>query len=166
VIPERRAGRKTSILFSSMKALKTQSLFLTPTRIGLAGVLKDWRAKTAYNADENWIFASQFVDGEQPCWPDSVRAKILQPAATRAGITDKVIGWHTFRRSFGTLLKGSGADVKVVQELMRHANSRETLDTYVQAISGAEKGSTRDGRKSSASVICSLMFPDLDVVRL
>jgi site-specific recombinase XerD len=35
---------------------------------------------------------------------------------------------YTFRHSFGTLLKANGEDVKMVQELLRHANSRITLD--------------------------------------
>jgi len=30
----------------------------------------------------------------------------------------------SFRRTFATLLKGGGEDVKTVQELMRHASSR------------------------------------------
>jgi len=43
------------------------------------------------------------------------------------------MGWHTFRQTYGTLLKNNREDVKVVQELMRHANSRTTMDAYVQA---------------------------------
>src|SRR5262249_40772671 len=39
--------------------------------------------------------------------------------------------------TFATLLKGSGEDVKTVQELMRHANSRLTLDVYAQALTQA-----------------------------
>ena len=54
------------------------------------------------------------------------------------GIT-KRIGWHTFRHSYGTLLKGNGEDVKVVRESLRHANSRITLDTYVQAMTPAKR---------------------------
>jgi site-specific recombinase XerD len=30
-------------------------------------------------------------------------------------------------------LKANGADTKVMQELLRHASSRVTLDTYTQA---------------------------------
>ena len=43
-----------------------------------------------------------------------------------------MIGWHTFRHSVGTLLGQKGEDVKTVQELLRHANSRITLDVYQQ----------------------------------
>jgi len=44
----------------------------------------------------------------------------------------KRFGWHTFRHSVGTLLGQKGEDVKTVQELLRHANSRVTLDIYQQ----------------------------------
>ena len=42
------------------------------------------------------------------------------------------MGWHTFRHTYATLLIGNGENVKVVQELMRHANSRSTLEIYSQ----------------------------------
>jgi integrase len=45
----------------------------------------------------------------------------------------KRVGWHTFRRTYATLLKANGEDVKVVQELLRHGSSRVTLDIYAQA---------------------------------
>src|SRR5271169_2531060 len=48
-------------------------------------------------------------------------------------------GWHTFRHTYATLLKGNGEDVKVVQELMRHANISVTLNIYAQAITQAKR---------------------------
>jgi integrase len=63
---------------------------------------------------------------------------VIRPAAKRAGIT-KRFGWHTFRHSFATLLKANGEDVKVVQESLRHANSRITLDVYTQAVTPAKR---------------------------
>ncbi|MGA7461902.1 MAG: hypothetical protein WBW69_16860 [Candidatus Korobacteraceae bacterium] len=48
---------------------------------------------------------------------------------------EKNIGWRTFRRTFASLLKANGEDVKVVQELMRHAVPTTTLGLYVQAFS-------------------------------
>src|SRR6202795_2884930 len=71
-------------------------------------------------------------------WPDILLLKIIQPAALRAGIK-KRIGWHTFRHSYSSLLVANGENVKVVQELMRHASSRFTLDVYSQAGKGAER---------------------------
>jgi integrase len=43
------------------------------------------------------------------------------------------VGFHTFRHTYTTLLTQNNEDVKVVQELLRHANSRITLDLYAQA---------------------------------
>jgi integrase len=58
--------------------------------------------------------------------------RIIRPAAVKVGITQR-IGWHTFRHTYSSLLKLNGADTKVMQELLRHASSRVTLDTYTQA---------------------------------
>lgn len=57
----------------------------------------------------------------------------IRPLAEKPGIK-KRIGWHTFRRTFSTLLTGNGEDVKVTQERMRHANPNTTLALYAQAI--------------------------------
>ena len=53
-------------------------------------------------------------------------------SVAKAGISKRV-AFHTFRHTFTTLLTQNGEDVKVVQELLRHANSRITLDLYAQA---------------------------------
>jgi integrase len=57
----------------------------------------------------------------------------ISVVARHLGITKK-IGWHTFRHTCATLLRASGADIKVVQERLRHASCRVTLDTYTQAV--------------------------------
>ena len=44
------------------------------------------------------------------------------------------MGWHTFRHSYGTILKSHGEDLKTVQEQLRHANSSITLNLYAQAV--------------------------------
>jgi len=42
--------------------------------------------------------------------------------------------FHTFRHTYSTLLKANGEDVKVVQELMRHANISTTMNIYTKAL--------------------------------
>ncbi len=76
--------------------------------------------------------------------------KIIRPAAQRAGITGKVVGWHTFRHSLGTNLWFLGVDVKTAQELLRHANAKITLDLYTQATSSQK-------REASAKVVEMLL---------
>ena len=44
----------------------------------------------------------------------------IKPAARKAKIGD--IGWHTFRHTYSTLLRAFGVDIKVQQELLRHAD--------------------------------------------
>jgi hypothetical protein len=67
-----------------------------------------------------------------PMWPDSLRRKILQPAARSVGIAAQV-GWHTFRHTYSSLLADTGNDVRVVQELMRHAKLSTTMEVYTHA---------------------------------
>jgi integrase len=91
-----------------------------------------WKEASKYSKSDDWIFASPHTQGRFPYWPDALLLKIIQPAALRAGIKKRV-GWHTFRHSYSSLLVANGENVKVVQELMRHASSRFTLDVYSQA---------------------------------
>src|SRR5215831_21140635 len=100
---------------------------------GLAALLLDWRKRCPYNQDSDYVFASLEKKGAQPLWPSSAMSKHIRPAAKRAGIT-KHVRWHVFRHSFATLLKANGEDVKTVQESLRHADSKVTLDTYTQGL--------------------------------
>jgi integrase len=109
-----------------------------PLNPALAEVVLDWRACAPYSQSTDWVFASPDRHGTQPLWPSSAMSKHIRPAAKRAGIA-KHVRWHVFRHTFGTLLKGSGEDVKTTQELMRHANASTTMDIYVQAITQAKR---------------------------
>ena len=113
-----------------------------PLDAGLAAVLMEWRGCCAYNQQEDWIFASPDMRGSQPYWPNSAMEKHIRPAALRAGIS-KRIGWHTFRHSYATLLKANGEDVKTVQESLRHASSKISLDVYTQAVTSVKREAQR-----------------------
>ena len=99
----------------------------------LAEALLTWRQHTRYRAPDDWVFASPATRGRQPYWGQSLMRRFIRPAAAKAGITQR-IGWHTFRHTYSSLLKATRADIKVMQELLRHASSRVTLDTYTQAV--------------------------------
>jgi integrase len=98
----------------------------------LAEALQQWRQQTRYKAPHDWVFASSDSKGRHPYWGQTIMRRIIRPAAVKVGITQR-IGWHTFRHTYSSLLKLNGADTKVMQELLRHASSRVTLDTYTQA---------------------------------
>jgi integrase len=99
----------------------------------LAKTLRTWQAHTRYKTATDWVFASPYSQGRKPYWCQSLMRNRISVVARHVGITKK-IGWHTFRHTCATLLRASGADIKVVQELLRHASCRVTLDTYTQAV--------------------------------
>jgi integrase len=103
-----------------------------------ADELLAWKCETCYAASNDWVFASERVQGRMPPWADTLLDRFLQPAAKRAGIT-KWVGFHTFRHTYSTLLKANGEDVKVVQELMRHANISTTMNIYTKALTPAKR---------------------------
>jgi len=91
------------------------------------GELLRWRLVAPYCANSDWIFASAKLWGRMPIWANTSREKILQRVARKVGIA-KPIGWHTFRHTYSSLLAENGNDVKVVQELMRHAKVATTME--------------------------------------
>ena len=92
-----------------------------PLDTGLAEVLTRWRGCCPYNQDADYIFGSPDKKVSQPYWPNAAMEDHIRPAATRAGIQER-IGWHTLRHTFGPLVKSQGADVATTQVLLRHAN--------------------------------------------
>lgn len=104
--------------------------------------LLQWKAESRYQAEGDFLFPSDRLKGERPLSPDILLRKIIRPALVSAGITGKVIGWHSFRHSLATNLRSLGVDVKTAQELLRHANSRTTLDIYTHAVSATKREAT------------------------
>lgn len=123
-----------------------------PLDINVAADLWWWHETSKYRADNDWVFASPHTSGRLPYRPDAILQKIIRPAAVRAGITRK-IGWHTFRHTFSTLLINNGENVKVVQELMRHASSRCTLEVYSQANAIAKRHAQQH--------VVAMIFPEI-----
>ena len=121
----------------------------------MAEDLLRWRKTCAYPMDGDWVFASPRMKGKQPYWPDNLMKRHIKPAAQAAGI-HKNIGWHTFRHSFGTLMKANGEDVKTVQELLRHANSKITLDVYTQAVNSH--------KRAAQSKVVQMIVPSVGTV--
>ena len=111
----------------------------------LAEALRAWLEHVRYNRPEDWVFANPRMKGRQPYWGQEIMRRVIRPIAIQLGIT-KHIGWHTFRHTYSTLLRANRADIKVMQELLRHASSRVTMDTYTQAV-------TAQKRKAQSGVI-------------
>ena len=128
-----------SIVFQVVGPCKTEaSQKPIPMDDCLAEALQVWRAQSHYRADSDWVFASVNSGGRLPYWGQPIMRKIIRPVAINLGISGR-LGWHTFRHTYSTLLRATGADIKVMQELLRHASARVTLDTYTQAITDKKR---------------------------
>jgi integrase/recombinase XerD len=66
---------------------------------------------------------------------------LMSRAIRRAGITDPNLTGHSLRHSYGTELVGGGVDIRIVQELLRHASLNST-----QIYTGVTMKQTRDGQ--------------------
>jgi integrase len=113
----------------------------------IAADLLEWYRHTPYHAPKDWVFATDSnragaKRGKQPLWLCKVMGYHIQPMARKLGIT-KRIGWHTFRRTYSSILQDNGEDVKVVQELLRHASTKVTLDVYAQALTPTKRAAQR-----------------------
>lgn len=91
--------------------------------------LKQWRLVSLYRTDEDFLFPSIAKNGTQPISPDMVLRRQIRSALTRIGVTKK-IGFHSLRHGLGTILRQQGVDLETTQELLRHADSRITLEIY------------------------------------
>jgi integrase len=97
----------------------------------LANVFKEHRVRAASQSrGADWVFANPQTG--MPWWPSRIVEHWLRPAGTEAGIGP--VGWHTFRHSYSTLLRSLEVDIKVQQELLRHADIRTTMNIYTQAV--------------------------------
>jgi glyoxylase-like metal-dependent hydrolase (beta-lactamase superfamily II) len=95
---------------------------------------------------EGWIFANPATG--KPYWPGRIQENWLVPAAEKVGLGR--IGWHTFRHSHSSLLHALGVDLKVQQELLRHADIRTTMNIYTHAVPAALREANRDTTVSLA----------------
>ena len=101
-----------------------------------------WYRETPYRNPDDWVFASNSSRagkkrGKQPLWLSSIMRYHIQPIVKTLGI-NKRVSWHTFRRTYTSLIHANGEDVKVVQELLRHG-VHEGDNMYAQAQMSAKR---------------------------
>jgi integrase len=152
-----------SIVFQVVGPCKTEaSQKPIPLDAYLAEALRRWQEYTPYRKPDDWIFASPATSGKNPYWGQTLMRSFICPAAVKIGIAH--IGWHTFRHTYSSLLRATKADIKVMQELLRHASSRVTW-THILKPSQFTNGELRVG-----SFACfahpRLRLPDLAEMRV
>jgi integrase len=120
-----------------------------PAHDDLVEALQQWRGQTRYKSLEDWVFASPVHQGHWPYLAQQIMRHHILPVARKLDI-NKRIGWHTFRHTYSTLLRSTGAELKIMQELLRHSTIRVTLDTYTQAVT-TEK---RTAQEAVVALLC------------
>ena len=132
-----RMGIRQSYVYGITGAVKTpasQRWRWMPLDRSLAEKLRQHQLRSASPVNiEGWVFANPATG--KPYWPGRVQENWLVPAAEKVGLGR--IGWHTFRHSHSSLLHALGVDLKVQQELLRHADIRTTMNIYTHAVPAA-----------------------------
>ena len=128
----KRIAIRRSYVYGKQGDVKTRASHRwMPLDQSLAEKLRQHKFKSGPQAGvDDWVFANP--ETGKPYWPGRIQKNWLVPAAEKIGIGR--IGWHTFRHSHSTLLHALGVDLKVQQELLRHADIRTTLNIYTQAV--------------------------------
>jgi integrase len=121
-----------------------------PLDPALAEILFNWKRASEFAQEGDWVFASPQKAGTLPLRSSSMLATQIKPAA-KAAILGDDIGWHTFRHTYSSLLRQLGVDIKVQQELLRHADIRTTMNVYTQAVS--------DQKRSAHSGVVRIVLP-------
>lgn len=99
----------------------------------LAALLNAWRRETMYADDDDFVFASEKLGGEQPRSGSMLVEDYLRPAAIAAGIIKtengkifggegeaiKRFGFHSFRHSLTSWLMANGENPQVVRAMLR-----------------------------------------------
>jgi integrase len=80
----------------------------------------------------------------------------LRPAAIKAGVLAEGesvrFGFHNLRHSLASFLVRTKTDPKTVQELLRHANVRTTLQLYAKSVS-------EDRMLTSGAMLEAMLLP-------
>lgn len=100
-----------------------------PLNPDLATALLRLYSGAAYKTSEDYVFAS--AKGG-PRHQDTILADYIKPAALRAKIG--LVGWHTYRHTYATMLASMGTNLAVQKELLRHADISTTMNVYTQAV--------------------------------
>jgi integrase len=137
------AIRETFVHFNMQEGAKTK---LSRSRVEAPQLLLDalaaWRQKTTYAEDDDFVFPSEKLNGEQPRSPSQLVEDYIRPAAIAAGVIRvengvtydrdgeivKRFGFHNLgRHSLATFLMDAQENPALVQAIMRHAKMDMTL---------------------------------------
>jgi integrase len=140
---------RRAVVASHVDQVKTRySKKNLPLDPGLADILLSWHRQTRYSSQEDWVFASPFMDGRLPYRSWGIQQRHLRPGGIKAGLGP--IGWHDLRHTYRTLLDETGAPISVQHALMRHADIGTTMNVYGDSVVESQ-------RKANSKVVSLLL---------
>lgn len=77
--------------------------------------------------------------GTRPRLRDNVVKYGLKPVLRKLGIPAHGVGLHAFRHGLATELANAGTPVPTLQQQMRHADVRTTLEIYAHELPGSQR---------------------------
>ena len=110
-----------------------------PSDESFAESLLEWRSM-APKVEGDWIFVN--LTTGKPYHSSTIQQDFLRPAG-KIDFKDE-LGWHTFRRSYRSILDAAGAPIGVQQQLMRHGQVSTTMNT-TKCLYGGEAGCQWEG---------------------
>jgi integrase len=92
--------------------------------------------------DEGWIFRGE--KNQRPLNLDNLSRREIPDHINGAWF-----GWHAFRRGLGSRLNEAGVDANTIQEILRHADVKTTMQFYILP----DKAETRKAMRELAQTI-------------
>lgn len=106
-----------------------------PLNATLKRILLEWRSKSEFNGDDDWLWASPWTGGEMPLYLNAVQRDYIIPASLKVGLGK--LGWHAFRHTFRDWLSEGETELDIQRKLMRHSNVSMTAKYGSKKVSKA-----------------------------